>query len=71
MDAGGAVARRISFRSGLGGWKTLAAVGPNGEDVSEVGGVHWKHTDSLNLNALAILDLWHGWAVGPNGTIAQ
>jgi photosystem II stability/assembly factor-like uncharacterized protein len=50
---------------------TLAAVGPNGEDVSEDGGVHWKHTDSLNLNALAILDIWHGWAVGPNGTIAQ
>jgi photosystem II stability/assembly factor-like uncharacterized protein len=50
---------------------TLAAVGPNGEDVSEDGGVHWKHTDSLNLNALAIQDIWHGWAVGPNGTIAQ
>ena len=50
---------------------TLAAVGPNGEDISEDGGVHWKHTDSLNLNALAIQDIWHGWAVGPNGTIAQ
>ncbi|MFZ0580348.1 MAG: hypothetical protein WAN72_15630 [Candidatus Acidiferrales bacterium] len=50
---------------------TLAAVGPNGEDISEDGGVHWKHTDSLNLNAVAILDIWHGWAVGPNGTIAQ
>lgn len=50
---------------------TLAAVGPNGEDVSEDGGVHWEHTDSLNLNALAILDIWHGWAVGPNGTMAQ
>lgn len=50
---------------------TLAAVGPNGEDVSEDGGMHWKHTDSLNLNALTILDVRHGWAVGPNGTIAQ
>lgn len=50
---------------------TLAAVGPNGEDISEDDGVHWKHTDSLNLNALAILDTLHGWAVGPNGTIAQ
>jgi photosystem II stability/assembly factor-like uncharacterized protein len=50
---------------------TLAAVGPNGEDVSEDGGMHWEHTDSLNLNALAILDIWHGWAVGPNGTMAQ
>jgi photosystem II stability/assembly factor-like uncharacterized protein len=50
---------------------TLAAAGPNGEDISEDGGIHWKHTDSLNLNALAILDLWHGWAVGPQGVIAQ
>jgi photosystem II stability/assembly factor-like uncharacterized protein len=50
---------------------TLAAVGPNGEDISADGGVHWKHTDLLNLNALAILDIRHGWAVGPNGTIAQ
>jgi photosystem II stability/assembly factor-like uncharacterized protein len=51
--------------------KTLAAIGPNGEDISEDGGAHWKHTDALNLNALAILDIGHGWAVGPNGTVAQ
>jgi photosystem II stability/assembly factor-like uncharacterized protein len=50
---------------------TLVAAGPNGEDISEDGGAHWKHTDSLNLNALAILDIWHGWAVGPNGTVAH
>jgi photosystem II stability/assembly factor-like uncharacterized protein len=50
---------------------TLAAAGPNGEDISEDGGIHWKHTDSLNLNALAILDVGHGWAVGPKGAIAQ
>jgi len=50
---------------------TLAAVGPNGEDISEDGGIHWKHTDSLNLNALAILDIWNGWAVGSNGAIAR
>jgi photosystem II stability/assembly factor-like uncharacterized protein len=50
---------------------TLAAVGPNGEDISEDGGIHWKHTDSLNLNALAILDIQNGWAAGPKGTIAQ
>jgi photosystem II stability/assembly factor-like uncharacterized protein len=47
------------------------AVGPNGEDISGDFGVHWKHTDSLNLNAVAILDIWTGWAVGPNGTIAR
>jgi hypothetical protein len=50
---------------------TLAAAGPNGEDISEDGGIHWKHTDSLNLNALAILDVSNGWAVGPTGAIAQ
>jgi len=44
------------------------AVGPNGEDVTNDYGLHWKHTDSLNLNAAAI---WSVWAVGPNGTIAR
>ena len=34
------------------------------------GGAHWKHTDSLNLNALAVLRYDLAWAVGPNGTIA-
>ena len=46
------------------------AVGPTGEDTSDDYGVHWKPTDSLNLNALAILDWKHGWAAGPRGTIA-
>src|SRR6267378_7082742 len=47
------------------------AVGPNGEDISGDFGVHWKRTDSLNLNAMALLDTWTAWAVGPNGTIAR
>jgi len=47
------------------------AVGPNGEDISGDFGVHWKRTDSLNLNAVALLDIWTAWAVGPNGTIAR
>jgi photosystem II stability/assembly factor-like uncharacterized protein len=47
------------------------AFGPNGEDFSNDNGVHWKHTDSLNLNAGTFLDIWTGWAVGPNGTIAR
>jgi photosystem II stability/assembly factor-like uncharacterized protein len=46
-------------------------VGPNGEDVSKDSGLRWKHTDSLNLNAVVILDIWDGWAVGPHGTIAR
>jgi photosystem II stability/assembly factor-like uncharacterized protein len=50
-----------------------AAIGPNGEDVSvsKITAALWKPTDSLNLNAAAILDRKHGWAVGPNGTIAR
>ncbi len=51
-----------------GRWVT---VGPNGEDISGDFGVHWKRTDSLNLNAMALLDIWTAWAVGPNGTIAR
>lgn len=51
--------------------RMLVAVGPNGEDVSEDGGVHWKRTDSLDLNALAVVGSFDGWAVGPKGTIAS
>jgi photosystem II stability/assembly factor-like uncharacterized protein len=61
------------FRSALahvddGRW---VAVGPTGEDITTDNGVHWKHIDSLNLNAVAILDIWSGWAVGAHGTIAR
>jgi photosystem II stability/assembly factor-like uncharacterized protein len=47
------------------------AVGPTGEDITQDNGVHWKHSDSLNLNAIEILDTGTGWAVGPKGTIAR
>jgi photosystem II stability/assembly factor-like uncharacterized protein len=50
---------------------SILAVGPNGEEISDDDGVHWKHTDLLNLNALVILDIFNGWAVGPDGTIAR
>jgi photosystem II stability/assembly factor-like uncharacterized protein len=61
------------FRSALaqiagGHW---IAVGPTGEDSSDDYGVHWQPTDSLDLNALAILDGKHGWAAGAEGTIAR
>ncbi len=48
-------------------------IGPDAEDVNvgKVTAVIWKPTDSLNLNAVAILDFKHGWAAGPNGTIAR
>ena len=47
------------------------AAGPGGEDVSTDGGRHWKHTDSLNLNALFILDVHGGWGAGAKGIIAR
>lgn len=47
------------------------ALGPTGEDLTNDGGMHWKHTDSLDLNAVALLDNGTGWAVGARGTIAR
>ena len=47
------------------------AVGPTGEDITQDNGTHWKHSDSLNLNAVEILDTGTGWAVGEHGTIAR
>jgi photosystem II stability/assembly factor-like uncharacterized protein len=48
----------------------MLAVGPTGEDISDDFGAHWKHTDSLDLNAAFVLDIYNGWAVGAKGTIA-
>ncbi len=61
------------FRSAVAsiGGKTLVAAGPSGEDVSYDAGVHWAHTDSLNLNAVVTLDDGNAWAAGPKGTVAR
>jgi len=61
------------FRSGAAvvDGATAVAVGPNGEDITQDFGVTWEHTDSLNLNAVVMLDTSNGWAVGPKGTIAR
>jgi photosystem II stability/assembly factor-like uncharacterized protein len=48
----------------------FAAVGPNGTDVTHDRGLHWTHTDTINLNA-ATFAAPEGWAVGPKGTIAR
>jgi photosystem II stability/assembly factor-like uncharacterized protein len=60
------------FRSAVASFSygDFAAVGPNGTDVSHDKGVHWMHTDRLNLNALAF-EATDGWGVGPKGTIAR
>jgi photosystem II stability/assembly factor-like uncharacterized protein len=47
------------------------AVGPNGEDISDDFGVHWRHIGSLDLNAVFVLDIYNAWAVGAKGTIAR
>jgi photosystem II stability/assembly factor-like uncharacterized protein len=49
----------------------MLAVGPTGEDISDDFGAHWKHTDSLDLNAAFVLDIDNGWAVGAKGTVAR
>jgi photosystem II stability/assembly factor-like uncharacterized protein len=51
--------------------RSVIAVGPNGEDVSDDHGAHWKHIGSLNLNALAVFGTGYAWAAGPHGTIAR
>jgi photosystem II stability/assembly factor-like uncharacterized protein len=48
----------------------FAAVGPNGTDISHDKGIHWQHTDKLNLNAIAFKGT-NGWGVGPKGTLAR
>ena len=52
-------------------YDAVAAVGPNGEDISEDAGVHWQHSNSLPLNALAVAGYSNGWAVGPKGVVAR
>ena len=49
----------------------MLAVGPTGEDISYDQGAHWKRTDSLDLNAAFVLDIYNGWAVGAKGAIAR
>lgn len=51
--------------------RTLATVGPSGEEISVDDGEHWKPNGSLNLNAVAAVDFKHSWAVGANGTICH
>ncbi len=60
------------YRSAVGSFSNgdFAAVGPNGTDVSHDKGVHWRHTDPLNLNAVSF-EASDGWAVGPKGAIAR
>jgi photosystem II stability/assembly factor-like uncharacterized protein len=60
------------YRSGAAAlYGSILAVGPTGEDISDDFGAHWKHIGSLDLNAVFVLDIYNGWAVGTKGTIAR
>ncbi|MGB8540945.1 MAG: hypothetical protein WCD49_04830 [Candidatus Acidiferrales bacterium] len=60
------------YRSGAAAlYGSILAVGPAGEDISDDFGAHWKHVGSLDLNAVFVLDIYNGWAVGAKGTIAR
>ena len=61
------------YRSGVASvdGTLFVAVGPNGTDVSLDAGKTWRKSDALNLNAICVLDIFHTWAVGANGTIAK
>jgi photosystem II stability/assembly factor-like uncharacterized protein len=62
------------FRSAVAGFDgtNLVAVGPKGTDLSSDGGIHWQHTDALNLNAVACDSSVHLlYAGGAHTTIAH
>jgi photosystem II stability/assembly factor-like uncharacterized protein len=60
------------YRSGVASLETknFVAAGPNGQDVSVDGGMHWIHIALMNLNAITVLDDRDLWGAGPNGTVA-
>jgi photosystem II stability/assembly factor-like uncharacterized protein len=47
------------------------AAGPDGEDITSDSGAHWVRFNSLNLNAISVLDGKSILAAGPHGTIAR
>jgi photosystem II stability/assembly factor-like uncharacterized protein len=64
----------LGFRSGVdvAYGPVWVAVGPTGEDISTDGGRHWKHSASLNLNAVTVLhDQTTIPAVGAGGVVAE
>jgi photosystem II stability/assembly factor-like uncharacterized protein len=67
-----AVVQPGGYRSAVAAFsqQDFAAVGINGTDVSHDKGVHWQHTEFLNLNAVGFHGQ-EGWTVGPKGTIAR
>lgn len=51
--------------------KMWVAVGPTGSDLSYDGGKTWKLFDAGAFNAVSFVSSRSGWAVGPNGRLAE
>jgi photosystem II stability/assembly factor-like uncharacterized protein len=51
--------------------KIWVAVGPTGSDISSDGGKSWKLFDTGAFNAVSFVSSQAGWAVGPNGRLAE
>jgi photosystem II stability/assembly factor-like uncharacterized protein len=49
----------------------LLTAGPSGEEFSRDQGRKWTPKDSIDLNAIAVLDPQNAWAVGPRGMIVR
>jgi photosystem II stability/assembly factor-like uncharacterized protein len=47
------------------------AVGPTGSDISSDDGKSWKPFDTGAFNAVSFVSSKFGWAVGPNGRLAE
>jgi photosystem II stability/assembly factor-like uncharacterized protein len=55
----------------LPGRRVWIATGPSGSDASTDGGNNWAPFDSGAYNALSFLAGGEGWAVGPEGRLAE
>jgi photosystem II stability/assembly factor-like uncharacterized protein len=51
--------------------RTWIAVGTTGSDVSYDNGKSWKVFDTGSFNAISFVSSKSGWAVGPNGALAE
>lgn len=66
--------RPNGYRSAIAvvpGKRMWITVGTNGSDVSFDGGKSWKLFDSGAFNAVSFASSQSGWAVGPNGRLAE
>jgi photosystem II stability/assembly factor-like uncharacterized protein len=65
--------RASGFRSAVAMFErgSYVAVGTDGTDISTDSGAHWKHADSVSLNALTPYGMHGMWGAGAKGTVAR